>query len=273
MSACIEKIKCNDCGGSDCVQTYLNIDEDLGMEWYSSFCHGECWEEKGDPYGDKKAPEVHIKTREEIADEVATIKSCKIFKPNKAYRGIPSEFYRSWGVRVLLSEFDGRSPYALGFPVSIEGELSGWKCRPLRKKDFYGIGQTSHIDPFGLERALALGSKALWFTEGEFDAIALDYCMTLVGDKSMYPVVSLTHGGGSITKNLNMIHGRLKRLGIELLLFCLDDDEVGHAAEVEAKKLWPNVIIIKKPRGQKDANDAVKSGLAKEMGRLALYPE
>lgn len=273
MSTCIEKIKCDDCGGSDCVQTYLNIDDALGMEWYSSFCHGECWSEKGDPYGAKKAPEVHVKSQAEIEAEVKVVQSCKLFVPKKPYRGIPGPSFRSWGIRVLLSEFNGQTPYALGFPVSNNGSLSGWKCRPLKKKDFYGIGKTHDIDPFGFERAMAMKPKAMWFTEGEFDAIALDYCMTLVGDKKMYPVVSLTHGGGSITKNLEKIRGRLTDAQIKYLLFCLDDDEVGHQAEVEAKKLWPDAIIISKPKGQKDANDALKSGLAEEMGRLALYPK
>lgn len=269
-STCIEKLPCPDCNSPGGLQTYLNVDEDLGMEWISSFCHSACWEEKGDPYTDGKIPEVHVKTPEEIAEEVAIVKSCKIFDLRKSYRGIPIEFYRSWGCRLLYSEFDGKTPYAIGFPMSDMGKLEGWKCRPLRKKDFYGIGRTNDVDPFGLERAFQLGGDILWFTEGEFDAIALDYCLTVAGGRNMYPVVSLTHGGGSLEKNLLKIIDRLKERGIKKLVFVLDDDDVGKAAGAVAQSMWPNVFIIRKPKGCKDANDAVKLGHEEEMGKLAL---
>lgn len=272
MSTCIEKLPCSDCNSSDSLQTYLNVDEDLGMEWVSAFCHGACYEMKPDPYSGV-IPEVYVKSQEEVQEDIDTIKSCQIFKPRKHYRQIPSKFYKSWGVRLLLSEFDGKTPYSLGFPMSDFGLLVGWKCRPLHKKDFYGIGITSDVDPFGFERALALGGNTLWFTEGEFDAIALDYCMTLVGNKNMYPVVSLTHGGGSITQNLEKILPRLIKRNYKYLIFVLDDDEVGKLAEIEAKRLWPDAIIVNKPKGSKDANDAVMLGLELEMGKLALYPK
>jgi hypothetical protein len=251
------------------LQTYLNIDEALGLEWYTSFCHGECWENKGDPYGDKPAPKVHVKSEAEIREELETIRSCEIFKPRIAYRGIPPSFFRSWGCRTLLSEFDGKSPYSIGFPMSDHDNLVGWKCRPLRKKDFYGLGRSADVDPFGLPRALKIKSNVLWITEGEFDAIALDYCMVLAGKSKRYPVVSLTHGGGSIEKNLHKIADRIKH--IKYIVLVLDDDEVGHLAEQTALKLAPNrVYIVRKPKGCKDANDAVKNGQAKLMGKLAL---
>ena len=271
MSQCIEKLPCPDCGSSDSLQTYLNVDEALGVEWVTAFCHGACWETKPDPYSGS-IPEVHIKTEEEIQQEIADVTSCKIFTPRKHFRQIPTQYYRSWGVRSLLSEFDGKTPYAIGFPYSIYGKLCGWKIRPIRKKDFYGIGNTRDVDPFGLERAFKIGGDTLWFTEGEFDAIALDYCMAIASGKpnKKFPVVSLTHGGGSITKNFELILDRLKKRKIKRLVFVLDDDEVGHQAEQEAKRLWPEAIIIAKPTGAKDANDAVKLGLTKEMGKLAL---
>ena len=234
-STCIEKIPCDDCGSSDSLQTYLNVDDALGMEFYTSFCHGQCWENKGDPYGDKVAPTVHIKTEAEIKAEVAVIQSCEIFKPKNKYRGIPSAFYRSWGCRLLLSEFDGVSPYAIGFPYSIDLRLAGWKARPLRKKDFFSIGNTRNVELFGLARALKLGGNILWVTEGEFDAIALDYCMTLVGNKKAYPVVSLTHGGGSLTQNFLLVEAHLRKY--KHIVLVLDDDEVGKLAEQAAKEI------------------------------------
>lgn len=276
-SACIEKTNCPDCSiqNNTHLQTYLNVDEALGIEWYTSFCHGECWENKGDPYAGKSAPKAKVKTPEEIKEENEVIRSCKLFSPKGGYRGIPAAHYRSFSCRLILSEFDGKTPNGVAFPYSDYGKLCGWKARLFKlnsagKKVMYGIGRTANVDPFGLARAMAIDSDTLWITEGEFDAIALDYCMVLVGDKSKYPVASLTAGGGSLEKNFDYIESRVRRKYKHIVLV-LDDDSVGKLAEETAQELWGNIIhVIKKPKGSKDANDAVKAGQAVEMGKLAL---
>jgi hypothetical protein len=268
MSICIEKLPCLDCKSSDSRQTYLNIDEALGMEWYTSFCHGECWENKGDPYSGIP-PKVTIKTEADIKAEVKLVKSCKLFRTSKPYRGIPTELYQRWGVRLLLSEFDGKTPYSIAFPMEDYTKLVGWKCRPLLKKDFYGVGRSANVDPYGLARALNMSKEVIWVTEGEFDAIALEYAMMLAGKSKRYPVISLTHGGGSIEKNFKYIEKRL--VNHKWIVLVLDDDTVGKKAETWAREFWPDrVVVISKPKGMKDANDAVVSGLAVEMGKLAL---
>lgn len=269
QSTCIEKIKCKDCGSSDSVQTYLNTDKVLGIEWYTSFCHSVCWENKGDPYTNGPAPKVHVKTEAEIEAEVEVVRSCRIFQTKKPYRGIPNSFYRSWGSRLLLSEFDGKTPYAIGFPMERYGKLCGWKCRPLRKKDHFGLGATYDVDPYGLSRAFQMKTNALWWTEGEFDAKALEYSMTLAGDREHYPTISLTHGGGSIQKNFERIEDRIKHIDYHIMV--LDADAVGTVAEEFAKDVWKEkAFIIRKPEGSKDANDAVIRGQGLEMGKLAL---
>lgn len=262
-------MKCPDCGSSDGLQTYLNTDKVLGMEWYTSFCHSACWENKGDPYIEGKAPEVHVKTEAEIRSEVEVLRSCRLFQPKKPYRGITKQYYKSWGTRLLLSEFDGRSPYAIGFPMERYGKLCGWKCRPIKVKDFFGLGETNNVDPFGLARAFNMGTNALWWVEGEFDAIALDYALGLTGDREHYPVVSLSHGGGSIEKNYERLVNRIDHIDYHIMV--LDDDTVGHKAEKFAKDVWKDKArIIRKPTGTVDANDAVIKGHGLEMGKLAL---
>lgn len=276
-SACIEKITCPDCiiQPNTHLQTYLNVDEALGMEFYTSFCHGSCHEQKGDPYGEKVAPKAVIKTPAQLQEETNDIKECAIFNPEGGYRGIPAAQYRSFSVRLLLSEYDGKTPVGVAFPYSDYGVLCGWKARLFKlsrggKKVMYALGRTADADPFGMARALALGGDTLWITEGEFDAIALDYCMTLVGNQDKYPVISLTAGGGSLEKNFDYIESRVKRK-YKYIVLVVDDDEVGHLAEEAAVDLWGSmVIIIKKPKGCKDSNDAVKTNKAVEMGKLAL---
>ena len=276
-SVCLEKISCPDCfmQPNTHLQTYNNIDEALDIEWFTSFCHGPCWEAKGDPYGEKVAPKKKFKTPEQLKAETDDVKACKLFAPTSPYRGIPAENYVSFSCRLLLSEYDGRTPHGIAFPYSDYGKLCGWKARAFKlaangKKVMYAIGRTADTDPFGLARAMYYLEDTLWITEGEFDAIALDYCMQLVGNKKGYAVISLTAGGGSMEKNLDYIETRIKKK-IKYLVLVLDDDEVGKIAEEAARELWGDkVIVIPKPKGSKDANDAVKANQAVEMGKLAL---
>ena len=180
------------------------------------------------------------------------------------HRGIPGEYFKSWGVRLLVSEYDGITPYACGFPYSDEGALAGWKVIPLKKKDFWSLGATKGSDPFGFERAMKIGGKRLYITEGEYDAIALDYCLVEANKsskygKKMYPVISLSQGGGSISHNLKKIRKRIKNRFQEVVLV-LDADEVGEKAEKTAQALMPKILRADKPTGCKDANDAVQKG-------------
>jgi hypothetical protein len=271
-STCIGHIHCDDCGSSDSRAVYLNVDTSLGVEWYTSFCYSTCYEQKGDPYSnsDTTPPKPIVKDERDIAQELQDIKDCKMFLPNK-YRGIPKQTYKSWKLKLMLSEFDGKTPYAVAFPMSSNLKLTGYKCRPFKSKNFFAKGKTGDTDPFGLVRALRIESNVLWITEGEFDAIALDYCLSEVSKRQkQFPVISLTHGGGSIRKNLNHIDKYLERYGQVRLV--LDDDEVGHKAERTALAMYGNKIkIIEKPVGCKDANDAVLNGETWSMGHLALF--
>lgn len=272
--ACIEKIECKDCGGSDCLQTFYNE----GPSTYSSFCFGSCYETKGNPYAEGEAPKVKIKSAKEIQAEITDVQKCNLFKGLGAkhmHRGIPGSFFSSWSVRLLVSEYDGITPFALAYPYSDNGKLTGWKCMPLKKKDFWALGATKGSDPFGFERAMKIGGKRLYITEGENDAIALDYCLVMANKgskygKKKYPVISLSQGGGSIAHNLKKIRKRIKNHFEEVVLV-LDNDDVGLAAEKVGQALMPKILRSDKPSGCKDANDAVMKGLVMEMARMAQW--
>lgn len=274
VSTCVEKLPCDDCGSSDSLQTYLNIDEALGIEWYTSFCHGACWENKGDPYnGD--APEVHVKTEAELREEIETIRSCKVFTPRRPWRGIPPAEFGKWGSRLLLSEFDGKTPYGIAFPFTSYGDLIGWKCRALFKKgNMWAMGTTAGADMYGTKRAQIIskknGLRTLYITEGEYDAIALNYCMWLF-QSMQYPVVSATNGGGSLYKNIEDYLDRFHK-HFDRIVLVMDDDEVGRLAVNDVVEGFPklNIAACPKPYGAKDANEALEAGHGKLMGQLAL---
>ena len=276
MGQCLEKIKCPDCDSTRSLQTFLDTEKGT----YYGICFGQCGQEyKADPYqngGDP--PEVKIKTPEEIMEEVRAVQKCTKFQGlggKPTYRGIDVRAFSSWGVRLLVSEFDGKTPYAIAFPYTNDGRLCGWKCRTIKKKDFFGLGTTRDVDMFGWERANKIGGKRLYITEGEFDAIALDYALVLTQrgtkySKNKYPVVSLTSGGGSVAANLAKLRKRISKRFDEIVLV-FDNDEVGQEAEKEAQKLWPDVLRADKPGNCKDANEAVEKGLTKELGTMVLF--
>jgi twinkle protein len=275
MGQCVEKLPCEDCGGSDCLQSFYDDIKDT----HYSICFGGCgMAAKGNPYAEGEGPKVEPKTPEQIMQEVKLIQKCAAFKGlegKPTWRGIPIESFRSWGVRTLISEYDGITPYALGFGYTSESKLVGWKCIPLKGKNMFSLGDTKDSDMFGWERANKIGGKRLYITEGEYDAIALDYCLVQANKNSKfskkgYAVVSVTSGGGSIVKNLKKLRKKIRKRFSEVVLV-LDNDAVGDAAEKEAQKVWPEVLRVDKPTGCKDANDAVKQKLHIEMAQLAMW--
>jgi twinkle protein len=267
--ACVEKIKCDDCGSSDGKQVFYNEESDS----YSSFCFAECNTYKGNPYKDGEAPKVKIKTPEEILQEIQEVQECKLL--DKATRGIPAKEFKQWGVRLILSEHDGKTPYAVGFGYTDEGKLSGWKISTLGRKCFYSVGATKNADPFGFERALKVGGRRLYITEGEWDAISLHYCLKEAQKntkyaKQNYAVISLPAGAGSVSKALQKIRTRIKGTFKEVVV-CFDADLCGAKAEKDVQKLIPQVLRVDKPQGCKDANDAVKKKMVYEMAKNALF--
>jgi len=273
--ACVEKLECKDCGSSDSRQVFYNE----GPNTYTSFCFAGCWEAKGNPYKDGEVPEFTPKTPEEIAEEIQSLRKCNVFKgmgQKQTFRGLPGKCFASWGIRLLVSEYDGITPYATAFPYSDEGDLVGWKVTPLKKKDFWSVGATKGADPFGFERAMKIGGKRLYITEGEWDAVALDYCLVISNKNSAkfarkaYPVISLSQGAGSMAQNLKKIRKRIKNRFTEIVVV-MDNDKWGLAAEKVAQTLFPDVLRCSKPQGCKDANDAVKKGMSMDMARMAQW--
>lgn len=268
MATCIEKTKCPGCDHNS-LQTWINED---GR--YSSFCFGQCGKPFGDPYKDKPPPEVEIKTPEQLAEELEDIKKCPYFMVK--HRGIPGNVYKAWGCRLLVSEYDGKTPYAIAFPYTDEDEqVCGYKVVTLKGKSFWTIGNVRDALPFGITRALRMGGRRLYITEGEYDAIALEICFkeSVKGtkyEKQKNAIVSLPAGGGSVKKCMTKAWDILSAHFDEFVMV-VDDDEIGKKAEKDFQSLFPGALVSDKPFGCKDANDALKQGKMREMAQLAKF--
>jgi len=230
---------------------------------YSAYCFiHSCYIKN--PYKDGEKPTVIIKTKEELEAEVQEIR--KLNKPTDAYRKVPAKMLGRYGVRLGLSEEDGKTPYALFFGYTKDAVLSRWKAKLIPYKGFFAVGPREDVDPFGWEIAKKAGGRRVYITEGEMDCIALDYAMTLVQQGTKYAsqkhaVISLPNGAGSVARTLKMV----KDHGFEEIVLCFDGDEAGKLATKEAQKVAPDVLTVIMPTGCKDAHECVEKGLFKEL--------
>lgn len=275
MGICVEKIECGECGGSNLQVFYDDVKDS-----YNGTCFGGCGGRyEPNPYKDvdPDRPKPTPPTPEELMEAVREVQACKVFTdPSGSYRGIPNDSFRSWGVRLLVSEYDGKTPYAVAFGHTNKGKLQSWKCSTLGKsKSQFSVGDAKSIDMFGWARAMKIGGKRLYITEGEYDAIALDHCLVQAQKDTKfardgYPVVSVTNGAGGIVKSLERMSKEIRNNFKEVVLV-FDNDEAGKLAEKKAQAYWPEILRADIPTGFKDANDALMGGQAWQMAQNAMW--
>lgn len=225
---------------------------------YSGYCFS-CGHLEKQLYQEGEKPEVKEKTEEEIYQEIQEVRELPVLA--RKYREIPAKFYAKWGVREGLSEYDGKTPFAIYYGYVKDGKLTGWKVRMLSKKAFWSVGNTKDSDPFGWMQARKIGGKRLYIVEGEQDAIALDYILTSYDEKSKFKgrkhaIVSLPGGVDTVARTLKMA----RKVGWKEIVMVLDNDGAGKNALKKAQKLLPDVLTVDMPLNCKDANDAVKAG-------------
>lgn len=256
MSKCVEKLP-HKCGSSDGLQVFL---QDGGK--YDGFCFS-CGKYEPSPYGDKPEgykPKVHIKTDEEIKEELREIQKYKtVDLPDRKLR---AESLERFGIKIGLSETDGVTPHSHYYPYYRKGELVGYKARIIENKKMWGIGSLKDVDLFGWKQAISTGAKKLFITEGELDAVAL---YQIFKDKNkgtqwadIEPaIVSLAHGSGSAVRDVVRFLNEIRSYFKEIILV-FDMDEPGQLAAEGVSKSVPDVFVAKLP--EKDANECLIQG-------------
>lgn len=269
MSHCYEKIFHDDpnCSSPNkSLQVWVNDDETFSGTCFS------CGEYVADPYGDNPPDPTKVKkkTPEEIREEIKEIKDCGHMNFN--HRAIEVEDWKFYGVRLLYSEFDGKTPYAIAHPYSLNGKLVGYKVKLIKKKAMWSVGNTEGADLYGWERAKKIGGKYLYITEGEEDAIALRHILREMNSKDYkdvdYAVVSLPRGVKDakkcIARQLNDIESRFENV---VLVF--DGDEQGDKAAREVQRILPDAMRAKLPC--KDANQCLAEGRLKATRDAVIF--
>lgn len=275
VKQCIAKIKhdfpnCKSTSGKS-VQVWLN--EEDGKRWFSGYCFA-CSLPVKDPYGDNPPdPEqIHVKTPEEIQEELNEITSCRVFDLD-SHRSIEKQYWQDARVRLLVSEFDGTTPNALAHGFTRDGKLVRWKIKLLDKKIMWSVGDTQENDPYNWEAAKAVGGKTLYITEGEEDMIALRQILQTMNRGTKYEeldfaVISLTDGSDSVHKCLARKAEEIRQRWQEVVIV-FDNDEPGKKAAREACRLIPGAMIAQLPAN--DANDCLKRGLLKNTQGAVVF--
>lgn len=254
---CIEKIKYEIDGKKYSCQVFLQ--EDGTVDGFI-FSIGRYIRH---PYGEERTkdniPTPKIKTSEEVEGELGEVASYpSVDVPSRKLR---ADYLSYFGVKVSLSEEDGKTPTAMYYPYYQNGKLIGYKVKTLGDKKFWVVGTTSKADLFGWEQAKSSGAKRLIITEGEDDAIALRSILVRYTKAEyvdyMPAVVSLAHGSGSVKRDLTRFKSEINKHFQEVVL-CFDNDEPGEEATKQAKLIFPNALAATLPG--KDAQECLFKG-------------
>lgn len=219
-----------------------------------------------DPYKDKPPgykPVVIKKTQEQIDAEIKEIQGYQTL--DLPERKLRAESLAYFGIKIGVSEEDGKTPRVHYYPYFREGEQVAYKVRIIEDKRMWITGSFKDVDLFGWEQAVATGAKRLIITEGELDAVAYYQICKDQTKGTQYAdfnpaVVSLSNGASSavsiLTKKLKEIRQHFKEI-----VLAFDMDEPGKKAAEEVVKVIPDVIVAALP--SKDINDALIEGRSK----------
>ena len=174
-----------------------------------------------------------------------------------------------FGVRVGVSRQDGTTPEVLYFPYHKDNTRVAWKCKLIPNKKFWAIGNLRDTEFFGWEQAIASGSKRLYITEGELDALAVWQVLTKKNKPEFPPpaVVSLPNGSSSTKKFLSSKLTDLRRFKEIVLVF--DEDTAGKEATAQASEILPSATSVTLPG--KDPNACLVEGKERALANALLF--
>ena len=100
-------------------------------------------------------------------------------------------------------------------PFTKQGKVTGYSARLLSPKKFWRVGDTKEAEFFGMQQAIESGSRTVYITEGEIDAMTVWQALKVKNKGTQYAkngiaVVSLPNGASSAKSSLN-------KYGVKLL--------------------------------------------------------
>jgi twinkle protein len=212
------------------------------------------------------------KSREEIQAEIDEIGGYPVV--DLVDRRLRADVLGHYGIKIGISEADGRTPAFQYFPYYKGDNLVAYKVKLLAEKRFWCVGELKDADLFGWKQAKASGSRRLIITEGENDAVALKRIFDIY-EKDEYrdtipAVVSVPTGAAAAAKVLSKKLPEIRKFFKEEdIALCFDADGPGQDAINEVCKIMPHCKVITLPC--KDANACLIEGKGKQAYQAAKW--
>jgi len=266
----------------ECAKVGRDADGDhmFLMESGDRWCCNKPYHASGEPYYEKEGDSIE-ENEEPVEDILAMLIDSespsfpkvevgeesmvsKVLKEHRVdqelqddYRGIPPHIYKQYGV---YGSYDKSDLKRLSHPIyEVGGDELCIKYREL-PKDFKTYGTSTKgkkVELFG--QRTARSSRTLVITEGEIDAMSLEYAIGMT--KYAKPaVVSLPFGANvkAIADNENFIKKYDK------LIICPDGDEAGAKFAKEMASLYPTALFMDLGE-HKDLNEMLEEGRFSEI--------
>ena len=221
----------------------------------------------------------------ETVEEINELGSC-----NLPFRRIPKEALDEFGVKVALSQEDGKTIEAVYFPYKDQqGNITGYKKRDFTKpKDhkyhFTTVGKVSSDNMLFGYRPNKPGKK-VWLFEGEFDQLAAWWAIKSCSDKEDYDpqVVSLSLGSGNAAKVVGAKHNKDFLENYQEIVIGFDNDEAsaeerkrgikkGKEAKEDVTAIFPTKSKVVDYKDLKDANDFLLNKRKQELFWCLMKP-
>lgn len=263
MGNFVKHTNCEQCGSSDGLAVYDN-----------SSCHcfvcgftiasEEHKKQKDKPKRKEVKEDMEIKpsTKPAITDEEnQEIKARTVISAN-GFRSIRDDVYRIFGVRHTVDENNEVTEQF--YPVTQEGQLSGYKIREV-PKNFRSKGRTGAECDLFMQFKFNRGGKYVCITEGEIDGLSAyqmlyDYNKAKQSDYET-AVVSPTTGANS----KKQIAAQYKFLdSFDNIILMYDSDKAGQDAAEELIKYLPKGKVKIAKLRYKDPNEYLIQGKQKE---------
>lgn len=260
----------HECGTRDGLQVFER--EDGGVDGYCYSCKTYVRHPFGDERNVKDIPVKQRikKTREEIQAEIKEIADYGVV--DLVDRRLRKDVLELYGIKIGVSEEDGKTPKFHYYPYYKNGELRAYKVRFVENKRMWTIGDQTDVDLFGWEVAKKSGARRLIITEGELDAAALHKILEMYTPeqyKDNTPAVcSLPHGAAAAGKDIARLMPEIRKYFKEVSL-AFDNDDAGQRAVEDVCKIFPDATVINLPG--KDANECLMSGKGKAAHKACTF--
>jgi hypothetical protein len=226
---CLYKTNCNDCGSRDGKQVYL-LEDGTNDAW--------CWACKTYDTMSSTHNVVPINKMKESKMDISQVNKL----PTTAIkdRGLSLATVEKFGIKVALSEIDGKTITHHYYPDHLNGELIGYESRECATKSFTSVGQRKGDFDLWNQHNVTKGKK-LFITEGRLDACSV-YQAIIDNMPKKYSsqepaVVSLTRGAAGAVKDI--VANRTFVEGFNEVILCFDGDAAGKLATKEVLRTFP----------------------------------